>query len=167
MMANQMAASAGSYYYHQQNANQALASGLNKVLRSFDPRIHLLQWIKTIVFLSKLSGDEKEDEEFEIGDFLKGDDVKEAGDHADEVGVVTGVVDRQGAKDRRKENQKDVDTVEGLDRDEYPPAVIKPDNPDMVSVKPINRSHNRRSGGRLRGELPADGTKVKIIPPGL
>jgi len=62
MMANQMAASAGSYQYHQQNANQALASGLTKVLKSFDPMVHLVQWLKTIVFLSKLSGDGTEED---------------------------------------------------------------------------------------------------------
>jgi hypothetical protein len=51
-------------------------------------------------------------------------------------------------------------------RDEFPPAAIKPDDPSRVSVKPINPSQNRRSGSRLRGELPPDGTRVRIVPPG-
>lgn len=105
-------------------------------------------------------------EEVRIGKFLEGDDVAEAGKHADEVGEVTGIVDRAGKDARRKENLKGRPKVPGKDLDEYPPAVIKPDDPSVVSVKPIDSSHNRRSGGRLRHELPPDGTRVRITPPG-
>lgn len=100
-----------------------------------------------------------------LDDFLEGDDVAEAGDHARDVGEVTGIVDRPGKAKRRRNNLKGHPTVEGKDRDEYPPSVIKPDNPDQVSVRTINRSHNRRSGARLRHKLPPDGTRVRIIPP--
>ena len=99
-----------------------------------------------------------------IGKFLEGDDVAEARDHAKEVGRVTGVVDRAGAKARRKERMKNRTTVPEKDRDEFPPATIKPDDPSKISVKPIDRSHNRRSGRRLRDELPPDGTPVEIDP---
>jgi RHS repeat-associated protein len=89
-----------------------------------------------------------------LGRFLKGADVKEAGDHAKQVGVVTGVVDRDGAAARRAARLRGRNRVPGQDLDEYPPAVIRPDDP----------SHNRRSGGRLRGELPPNGTPVIINP---
>lgn len=69
-----------------------------------------------------------------MGEFLNGDDVREVGEHADEVGVVTGVVDRAGVKNRRKLNLKNVPTEKGKDRDEYPPAVVKADNLSQVSV---------------------------------
>ncbi len=100
----------------------------------------------------------------QIGEFLKGDDVAEAGAHAREVGKVTGVVDRAGASTRRAERLKGRENVPGKDRDEYPPAAIKPDDPTKVSVKSIDRSQNRRSGARLRNELPPDGTPVEIDP---
>jgi hypothetical protein len=99
-----------------------------------------------------------------IGKFLEGDDVAEASAHAKEVGRVTGVVDRAGADARRAERMKGRPTVPGKDRDEYPPAAIKPDDPSKVSVKPIDSGHNRRSGRRLRDELPPDGTPVEIDP---
>jgi RHS repeat-associated protein len=99
-----------------------------------------------------------------IGDFLTGDDVAEAGKHAKEVGKTSGVVDRAGAKARRAERMKGREKVPGKDLDEYPPAAIKPDDPSKVSVKPIDRSQNRRSGARLRNELPPDGTPVEIDP---
>jgi hypothetical protein len=99
-----------------------------------------------------------------IGKFLKGEDVGEAGAHAKEVGKVTGIVDRGGTKVRRAQRMKGRPKVPGKDLDEFPPAVIKPDDPLKVSVKPINRTHNRRSGGRLRHELPPDGTPVEIDP---
>jgi hypothetical protein len=100
-----------------------------------------------------------------LGRFLRGRDVAEAGEHADSVGTVTGVVDRSGARARRAANLKGKERVPGKDLDEYPPAVIKPDDPGQVSVKPIDRSQNRRSGARLRDELPPDGTPVVIEPP--
>ena len=106
------------------------------------------------------------DKEVTIGDFLQGADVAEAGKHASSVGEVTGVVDRKGAAARRAERMKGKPTVPGKDRDEFPPAAIKPDDPSRVSVKPIDPSQNRRSGARLRGELPPDGTRVRIVPPG-
>jgi Pretoxin HINT domain len=99
-----------------------------------------------------------------IGKFLDGDDVAEASGHAKEVGRVTGVVDRAGATARRAERMRARPTVPGMDRDEFPPATIKPDDPLKFSVKPINPSQNRRSGRRLRDELPPDGTPVEIDP---
>jgi hypothetical protein len=99
-----------------------------------------------------------------IGKFLEGEDVAEAAEHAKKVGKVTGVVDRAGATARRAERMKGRPTVPGMDRDEYPPAAIRPDDPSKVTVSPVNPSHNRRSGGRLRGELPPDGTMVEIDP---
>ena len=109
-----------------------------------------------------------DDDEVELGGFLEGDDVKDIGDHADEVGEVTGVIDRKGAKDRRKENLKGVKTKPGVDRDEFPPAVVKPNDPSKTSVKHKNRSQNRRSGQKLRWEIDKipDGTRVRIKPPG-
>lgn len=99
---------------------------------------------------------------FRLGEFLKGDEVAEAGAHAKEVGKVTGKVDRAGARARRAERLKGRQKVPGQDLDEYPPAAIKPDDPSRVSVKAINRAHNRCSGARLRKELPPDGTRVEI-----
>ena len=99
-----------------------------------------------------------------LGKFLEGEDVVEAAKHAKEVGRVTGTVDRAGAKARRAERLKHRSTVPGMDRDEFPPAAIRPDDPSKVSIKPIEPSHNRRSGRRLRDELPPDGTPVEIDP---
>ena len=104
-------------------------------------------------------------EEVEIGDYLEGDDVGEAGDHAADVGEVTGTVDRPGAAARRRERLRGIETRPGYDRDEHPPAVIRPDDPSRVSIRHVDRSHNRRSGARLRRELPPDGTRVRIRPP--
>ncbi|MCW5547563.1 MAG: hypothetical protein KIT44_01220 [Opitutaceae bacterium] len=76
----------------------------------------------------------------------------------------TGVIDRSGKEARRKENLKDVDTVEGKDRDEFPPAVIKPDG--KTSVRPISPSDNRGAGGSVGQQIKTlpDGTKVVVVP---
>jgi hypothetical protein len=98
-----------------------------------------------------------------IGDYLKGDKRKESREHAQEGGVVTGVIDRAGAAARRRARLKDKPTVPGKDRDEHPPAVIKPDNEADVSIKPIDPSDNRSSGAGIREELKnlPDGTRVR------
>jgi hypothetical protein len=96
--------------------------------------------------------------------FLQGDDVSQIRDHAKEVGRVTGIVDRAGAGPRRAERLKNYPTVPGMDRDEFPPAVIKPDDPSKFSVKPTDPGQNRRSGRILRDELPPDGEPVEIDP---
>jgi hypothetical protein len=117
---------------------------------------------------SKMAAEEAQEVETpfrtKIGQFLEGDDVAEAAENARKVGRVTGVVDRAGAAARRAERMKGRPTVPGMDRDEFPPAAIRPDDPSRISVSPVNPSHNRRSGGRLRAELPPDGTLVEIDP---
>ena len=59
------------------------------------------------------------------------------------------------------------DTEPGKDRDEFPPAVIRSDDPGKKSVKLIDPSDNRSSGAALGNalrELP-DGTREVITPP--
>ncbi len=62
MMANQMAVSAGSHHYNQQSANEAIAGGLTKVLKSFDPRVQVMTWMNTLVAIGELTDDEIEGE---------------------------------------------------------------------------------------------------------
>ena len=106
-----------------------------------------------------------------IGRFLKGGDVADVAANArrgiQEGCCVTGVVDRSGAAARRAERLKGVDPRKGYDRDEFPPAVVKPDNPSGYRVDHVNPSQNRRSGSRLGNELKGvpDGTRVRIDPP--
>jgi hypothetical protein len=92
-----------------------------------------------------------------IGGFLRGADVADVAANArrgvQEGCCVTGVVDRSGAAARRAERLKGVDPRKGFDRDEFPPAVVKPDNPSGYRVDHVNPSQNRRSGSRLGREL--------------
>ncbi len=91
----------------------------------------------------------------------------ESAGHAKEVegkdGVIgSGTIDRKGASERRKENLKGKEKENGKDRDEYPPAVLKPDG--KTSVKNISSPDNRGAGssmGHQMRKLP-DGTKVVI-----
>ena len=105
-----------------------------------------------------------------LADFLRGESVRDATRHArnaiQEGCCTTGVVDRAGAEARRKARLQGTTTKPGYDRDEFPPAVVKPDNPEH-SVDHVITSHNRRSGARLGQELKGvkDGTRVRIKAP--
>ena len=73
-------------------------------------------------------------------------------------------IDRGGASSRRKASLKGVDTVPGLDRDEYPPAMSL-EGGTGASVKLINPSDNRGSGSSISSQLRKypNGTKYRII----
>ncbi len=73
-------------------------------------------------------------------------------------------IDRRGASSRRKASLQGVNTVPGLDRDEYPPAMSK-EGGTGASVKLINPSDNRGSGSSISGKLRnyPNGTKYRII----
>ena len=73
-------------------------------------------------------------------------------------------IDRGGASARRKASLKDVDTVPGFDRDEYPPAMSK-EGGKGASVKLIKPSDNRGSGASISSQLRKypNGTKYRII----
>ena len=73
-------------------------------------------------------------------------------------------IDRRGASSRRKASLQGVNTVPGLDRDEYPPAMSK-EGGTGASVKLINPSDNRGSGPSISGKLRKypNGTKYRII----
>lgn len=89
---------------------------------------------------------------------------KHAKDAIDSGVPPTGVIDREGKNERRRENLKDVPKSPGKDRDEFPPAIVKPDG--GTSVRPIAPSDNRGAGGSLgqqTKDLP-DGTTVVVKP---
>jgi RHS repeat-associated protein len=95
----------------------------------------------------------------------KGEKAAEHGKDAQAAGAPkSGTVDRKGAEARRKERLRGVPTLPGLDRDEYPPAVIKPDAAG-VSIRHIPSSDNRRSGQSIGQQIKGlpDGTKVDIF----
>ncbi|SFG83105.1 Deoxyribonuclease NucA/NucB [Lachnospiraceae bacterium C7] len=73
-------------------------------------------------------------------------------------------IDRGGASLRRKASLKGGDTVPGLDRDEYPPAMSK-EGGTGASIKLINPSDNRGSGSSISAQLRKypNGTKYKIV----
>lgn len=73
-------------------------------------------------------------------------------------------IDKGGASARRKASLQGVDTVLGLDRDEYPPAMSM-EGGSGASVKLINSSDNRGSGSSISGQLRKypNGTKYRII----
>jgi RHS repeat-associated protein len=110
-------------------------------------------------------------EEVVLSKFLEGKKRTEARRHAqeavDEGCCTTGTIDRAGKEARRRQKLKGVKSEEGLDRDEFPPAVIKADNPDAFSVKLIDFSSNRSSGKALGDEIKLlpDGTRVKLVVP--
>ncbi len=109
--------------------------------------------------------------EVEIGEFLKGkkraDARRHAQDAVDRGCCVTGVIDRPGAAARRRERLRNVQTAPGFDRDEFPPAVIRPDKPAKVSVDLVESGANRSSGAVLGNEIKdlPDGTRVKVRVP--
>jgi RHS repeat-associated protein len=72
-------------------------------------------------------------------------------------------VDRTAAAANRKAALKGTPVVEGLDRDEYPPAMFS-EGGAGASVKAINPSDNRGAGGSIgqQAKKLANGTKVKI-----
>lgn len=72
-------------------------------------------------------------------------------------------IDRAGAKERRKASLKGVDTIPGLDRDEYPPAMSL-EGGKGASVRHIGQPDNRGSGSSLSHQLREypDGTKYRI-----
>jgi hypothetical protein len=109
--------------------------------------------------------------EVKIGKFLKGGNVAEiranAARAAEEGCCVTGVVERSGAAARRSGRMKGVARRSGYDRDEFPPAAIRPDDPSKFRVEYTSPSQNRRSGVRLKEEIRTlpDGTRVRIEIP--
>ncbi len=72
-------------------------------------------------------------------------------------------IDRAGAKERRKASLKGVDTIPGLDRDEYPPAMSL-EGGKGASVRHIEQPDNRGLGSSLSHQLREypDGTKYRI-----
>jgi hypothetical protein len=72
-------------------------------------------------------------------------------------------IDRGNASANRTQSLKGFDTVSGLDRDEYPPAMFK-EGGKGADVKPINPSDNRGCGSYVSQQLKKypNGTKVKI-----
>lgn len=92
------------------------------------------------------------------------DDDGHAGDAQAAGNPTTGTVDRAAAASRRRERLRGVPTVPGMDRDEYPPAVIKPDATG-VSVRHIPSAGNRRAGQSIGQQLRGvpDGTPVEVI----
>jgi RHS repeat-associated protein len=73
-----------------------------------------------------------------------------------------GTVDRSGASSRRRENIKNVKTETGKDRDEFPPAVLKPAG--RTSVRTITSGDNRGAGASIGQQLKnvPDNTRVQI-----
>ena len=90
----------------------------------------------------------------------------ESAQHADEAaksGVKpSGILNRAAAKQQRAQNLRGTKTSAGKDRDEFPPAVLKPTS--GVSVKHINPSDNRGAGNFIMNQLRnvPDNTQVKI-----
>ncbi|WP_257385050.1 RHS repeat domain-containing protein [Tahibacter caeni] len=103
--------------------------------------------------------------------FLETDNAADARRHAQEAAeagcCVTGTIDRTGAAKRRAARIKDYETKPGYDRDEFPPAVIRPDDPAKYSVQHVKSGDNRSSGSTLKYEIQdlPDGTRVQIVVP--
>ena len=76
----------------------------------------------------------------------------------------TGVISRGDKAKRSRENLKDFPTAEGMDRDEYPPAIIKPDGDVDVELVPFG--DNRGAGGSIGQQTKGliDGTPVIVVP---
>jgi hypothetical protein len=62
------------------------------------------------------------------------------------------IVNRAGALENRRQALRGIPKVPGLDLDEAPPAVLRQPG-DPVSVRAINRTDNRSSGGTLGNQL--------------
>jgi len=92
----------------------------------------------------------------------------EAASHAEQAikdGVSPeGVIDRGGSNARRKNNLTGVPTKKGMDRDEFPPAVIN-NGGNGQSVMHINSSDNRGAGSSIGWQIRnlPDNTRVKIV----
>ncbi len=73
-----------------------------------------------------------------------------------------GTIDRSGASSRRRENTKNVKTEQGKDRDEFPPAVLRPSG--GTSVRTITSGDNRGAGASIGQQIKnlPDNTRVQI-----
>ncbi|GAA3791383.1 putative T7SS-secreted protein [Amycolatopsis tucumanensis] len=74
-------------------------------------------------------------------------------------------IDRPGADDRRAQSMKQVpETQQGLDRDEYPPAMFEEGGAGS-SVKYLHNSDNRRAGRSVQQQTAglADGEEVIMV----
>jgi hypothetical protein len=111
---------------------------------------------------TEASSTEKNVKELVIDANKHPESAKHAQEAMEEGFVGEGVVDRAGASARRKENIKNVKTEGGKDRDEFPPAVIKPDG--NTSVRLILSGDNRGAGGSIGQQLKnvPDNTRVQI-----
>lgn len=76
---------------------------------------------------------------------------------------VTLTIDRAGASRNRRDSLKGVQTEQGKDRDEYPPAMFE-EGGNGASVKLINSGDNRGSGASIGAQCRglSCGTKVNI-----
>lgn len=73
-------------------------------------------------------------------------------------------IDREGAKDRRKQSLKGIETREGYDRDEWPMAMCA-EGGKGASVAYVNSSDNRGAGSWVGNQLSSyeNGEKVLFI----
>ena len=100
--------------------------------------------------------------------FIDGNKHPESATHAQDAinsgNASTGTVDRSGSSSRRRENMKGVASKSNKDRDEFPPAVLKPNG--ATSVKHITPSDNRGAGSSIGRQLRGvkNGTQVEIVP---
>lgn len=72
-------------------------------------------------------------------------------------------IDRAGADANREGSLRGIDTEDGVDRDEYPPAMFQ-EGGSGASVKYIDSSDNQGAGASIGNQLRGlpEGTKVKI-----
>ena len=100
--------------------------------------------------------------------FIDGNKHPESATHAQDAinsgNASTGTVDRSGSSSRRRENMKGVASKSNKDRDEFPPAVLKPNG--ATSVKHITPSDNRGAGSSIGRQLRGvkNGKQVEIVP---
>lgn len=76
-------------------------------------------------------------------------------------------LDRAGAAQRRREALKDTPASRGMDRDEYPPALVK-EGGTGSSVRKITPKDNRGSGScvghQCRGLPDGETIQIKVVP---
>lgn len=72
-------------------------------------------------------------------------------------------LDKEGTEARRYQALKGIPTVDGMDRDEYPPAVFL-EGGAGASVRHIPLSDNRSAGAQMRNQLrgASEGCKITI-----
>jgi hypothetical protein len=72
-------------------------------------------------------------------------------------------IDRKGAEENRKESLKDVPTLKGMDRDEFPMAMCK-EGGKGADIELISSKDNRGAGSYISHQVTdlPDGTKVLI-----